>query len=103
MKDKSNITNPDTFLQRSYLIHLFWNKFLTNKTFITGFNDGFHYGRIIQFLSFIDFTATRRTASMDMREIFMILTDILNNVAFHNLHVIYIIKQSEIWRTKATA
>lgn len=66
VKDKSNITNPDTFLQRSNLILLLWNKFLTDETFITGFNDGFHYGRIIQFLCFIDFTASWRTAGMDM-------------------------------------
>ena len=98
-----HIANPNALLQRGDFVLLFRDKLLADETFVAGFDDSLHDGRIIQLLRFVDFGATGTAAGVDVREVFVVLLDVLDDVALHDLHVVDVVEQAEIGRAEAAA
>ena len=65
---------------------------MSYKSFVTGFHYGIHYCRIIKFLSFIKFMSARYSARMNMANVLMIFCYCLNDITFHYLHMVYVVK-----------
>ena len=98
-----HIANPNTLLQRGDFVLLFRDKLLADEAFVAGPDDSLHDGRVIQLLRFVDFGATGTAASVDVREVFVVLLDVLDDVALHDLHVVDVVEQAEIGRAEAAA
>ena len=98
-----HVANADTFFERSDFVRLFRHELLSDKTFIPDLQQHPHNGRIVKFLRFVDFGTSRITSRMEMGDIFVILADVVDDIAFHDLHVINIVKQLEIGRPDTPA
>ena len=93
------VTNQDRFAQRIQFIWPCWCKFLTNKPFVPSGHKCFHNGRIIKFLCIIQFMPSGYATCMDMSDVFDVLFDRVDYIAFHDLHVEDIVKQLEPLRS----
>src|SRR5690606_25759996 len=88
----SDITNLHTLFQRSQRVTL-GNKLLPHKTGKTSFVNSLHDSRVIQLLCFVNFVSAWYTSRMIMTYILVIFSDSSDDISFHNLHVVNIIKQ----------
>src|SRR5438093_13572857 len=91
----SDITNLNTLFQRSDGIGAFRDKFLSDETLKTRRQNRFHYCRIIYLLALVDFAAARHASGMVMGDVLMVFTNRIHRIAFHDLHVEYVVEQLE--------
>lgn len=57
------------------------------------FRDGAKYGRVVNFLFCIQIVPPGTTGSMVVRDQVVVLSDRADDIALHNLHMVYIIQQ----------
>jgi hypothetical protein len=69
--------------------------------FESGFDNRFHHRRVIQLLCVVNLMTARNTASVVVGNILMAVADGANDVAFHDLHVVDVVKQFEVFGADA--
>jgi RNA polymerase sigma-70 factor (ECF subfamily) len=96
-----HVADLDALLERSKRVRAFGNKFLGAEPFEARIDDGFHHGRVIDFLALVNFAAAGHAARVIMGDVLMIRADGGDHVAFHDLHVIDVVEQLEALRADA--
>lgn len=71
--------------------------------FESGVDDGFHDGWIVELLGFVDFMASWHAAGVVVGEVRVIAFDGCDDIAFHDLHVVDIVEELEIFRAHGLA
>src|SRR6266498_3888972 len=95
---KLDIAQRNRFTQRSKRV-AGWHKLVRHIALKPCIRDSFTNSCPIQFLCRIKLMPARHSACMVMGNEFMVFTDVANNVAFHDLHMIDVIKQLHALRT----
>src|SRR5581483_1217875 len=101
MQKDSDVADLHALLQRSDFVGALRNKFLGDKTLVAGVDDRLDHGGIINLLRLVDFGAAGHTAGMVMGDERMAGLDSSDEIAFHDLHVVDVVKQLEALRTHA--
>ena len=90
-----DITDLNAFAQRCKFVFSCRDKFLAHVSLIASCKDCPHDCRIIEFLGIVYFVSSGNTTCVDMSDELMIFSEGINHIAFHDLHVEYIVEKFE--------
>ena len=70
-----------------------------DEAVVIHFSDGTRNERVIELLRIIDFTPGRHARDMDVTYLVEVIAQSTDDVAIHDLHMVDVVYDSDIWRT----